>query len=50
MLVARWQKRLWWHALNLAGRTDAAWDITQESWSDIVRGLTHLKDPSKFGS
>ncbi len=42
MLVSRWQKRLWWHALNLTGRTDAAWDITQESWLDIVRGLTRL--------
>jgi len=50
MLVSRWQKRLWWHALNLTGRTDAAWDITQESWLDIVRGLTRLKDPAKFGS
>ncbi|MGA2263846.1 MAG: sigma-70 family RNA polymerase sigma factor [Acidobacteriota bacterium] len=50
MLVSRWQKRLWWHALNLTGRTEAAWDITQESWLDIVRGLTRLNDPAKFGS
>jgi hypothetical protein len=28
ILVSRWQKRLWWHAYNLAGRTEAAWDIT----------------------
>jgi RNA polymerase sigma-70 factor (ECF subfamily) len=50
MLVSRWQKRLWWHALNLTGRTEAAWDITQESWLNIVRGLTRLNDPAKFGS
>jgi len=50
MLVSRWQKRLWWHALNLTGRTETAWDITQESWLDIVRGLTRLNDPAKFGS
>jgi len=50
MLVSRWQKRLWWHAFNLTGRTEAAWDITQESWLDIVRGLTRLNDPAKFGS
>jgi RNA polymerase sigma-70 factor, ECF subfamily len=50
MLVSRWQKRLWWHALNLTGHTETAWDITQESWLDIVRGLTRLNDPAKFGS
>ncbi|MGA2179233.1 MAG: sigma-70 family RNA polymerase sigma factor [Verrucomicrobiota bacterium] len=50
MLVSRWQKRLWWHAFNLTGCTEAAWDITQESWLDIVRGLARLKDPAKFGS
>ena len=50
MLVLRWQKRLWWHALNLTGRPEAAWDITQDSWLDIVRGLTRLTDPAKFGS
>ena len=50
MLVSRWQKRLWWHALKLTGRTEAAWDITQESWLDIVRGLTRLNDPARFGS
>jgi len=50
LLVSRWQKRLWWHALNLTGRTEAAWDTTQEGWLDIVRGLTRLNDPAKFGS
>jgi RNA polymerase sigma-70 factor, ECF subfamily len=48
-LVSRWQKRLWWHARNLTGRSDAAWDVTQESWLHIVRGLGRLKDPAKFG-
>ena len=50
ILVSRWQKRLWWHASNLTGRTEAAWDITQESWLSIARGLTRLNDPAKFGS
>jgi RNA polymerase sigma-70 factor (ECF subfamily) len=50
MLVSRWQKRFWRHAFNLTGRTEAAWDIAQESWLDIVRGLSRLNDPAKFGS
>jgi RNA polymerase sigma-70 factor, ECF subfamily len=50
MLVSRWQKRFWGHAYSLTGRPDAAWDITQESWLDIVRGLARLKDADKFGA
>ncbi len=50
MLVSRWQKRLWRHAFNLTGRTEAAWEVSQEAWLDIVRGLTLLNDPARFGS
>ncbi|MFB0554210.1 MAG: RNA polymerase sigma factor, partial [Phycisphaerae bacterium] len=32
ILVSRWQKRLWRYAYNLTGDTEAAWDITQDSW------------------
>jgi RNA polymerase sigma-70 factor (ECF subfamily) len=49
LLVCRWQKRLWWHAFNLTGRKEAAWDVVQESWLDIVRSLTRLNHPAKFG-
>jgi len=48
MLVSRWQKRLWRYALNLTGDTEAAWDITQESWLGIIKGLRKLHDPAKF--
>jgi len=49
-LVSRWQRRLWWHAYHLTGQPEAAWDITQESWMDIVRGLRRLHDPARFGA
>ena len=48
MLVSRWQKRLWRYALNLTGDTEAAWDITQESWLGIIKGLRKLNDPARF--
>lgn len=47
-LVARWQKRLWSHAYRLTGNTDAAWDITQQSWLGIIKGLHKLHDPANF--
>ncbi|MBN1509133.1 MAG: sigma-70 family RNA polymerase sigma factor [Sedimentisphaerales bacterium] len=49
-LVERWQKRLWRYAYRLTGDPEAAWDITQESWLAIVRGILHLDDPARFPS
>jgi RNA polymerase sigma-70 factor (ECF subfamily) len=48
MLVQRWQKRLWKYAYNMTGDTEAAWDITQESWLGIIKGLRKLQDPTSF--
>lgn len=48
ILVSRWQKRLWRYAFNLTGDTDAAWDITQESWLGIIKGLRKLNDAANF--
>jgi len=48
ILVSRWQKRLWRYAYNLTGDTEVAWDITQESWLGIIKGLRKLHDPANF--
>jgi len=50
MLVSRWQKRLWRYALRLTGDPEAAWDVTQESWLAVVRGIGRLHDPACFAS
>lgn len=47
-LVARWQPRLWRHALSLTGEREAARDALQEAWMAIVRGLPRLDDPARF--
>jgi RNA polymerase sigma factor (sigma-70 family) len=47
-LVRRWQRRLWPHAYRLTSSSDAAWDITQEPWIAIVKGLRKLHDPARF--
>jgi len=49
-LVRRWQKRLWQHAYRLTSDSQAAWDITQQSWLGIIKGLRKLHDPAKFRS
>ena len=50
LLVSRWQKRLWRYALRLTGSSEAAWDVTQESWLAIVRSISRLNDPARFAS
>ncbi len=49
-LVSRWQKRLWKYAYRMTGDSEAAWDITQESWMGIIKGLRRLHDPARFRS
>jgi len=47
-LVTRWQKRLWRYAYRLTADTQAAWDVTQQSWLGIIKGLSRLEDPANF--
>ena len=48
-LLARWQERLWRHALRLTGDTEAAWDVLQESLLVIARQIRRLESESAFG-
>jgi RNA polymerase sigma-70 factor (ECF subfamily) len=47
-LVARWQERLWRHAARLIEDEDAAYDVLQESWLAIGKGLPGLQDAVAF--
>jgi len=47
-LVRRWYTKLWQHACNLTSDRQAAWDIAQKSWYDIIKGLSRLNDPAHF--
>ncbi len=47
-LVSRWNKPLWRHACRLVGDGDIAWDITQQSWLAIIKGIKRLREPAHF--
>jgi len=49
-LVGRWQKRLWNYAYRITGSESAAWDIVQESWHGIIKGIRKLNDAALFSS
>ena len=47
-LVHRWQERLWKYAYRLTSDNQAAWDVTQQAWIGIIKGLRKLNDPANF--
>ena len=49
-LVQRFQKRLWNYAFKVTGSESAAWDIVQETWIGVIKGLKKLEDLSLFRS
>lgn len=49
-LVGLWQDRLWRTARRLTGNEAAAWDVLQDTWAAVVRGIRNLDNPRAFGS
>lgn len=47
-LIDRWQRRLWSHALRLTASRDGAWEVVQEAWVAVIRGIGRLDDPARF--
>ena len=45
-LVLKWQERLWRYAFKVTGSETAAWNIVQETWCSVIKGLGKLKDAS----
>ncbi len=49
-LVGRWQERLLNYAFRVTGSEPAAWDIVQETWYAVIKGIRKLSDVSVFPS
>jgi len=47
-LVCLWQKKLWQYVFRLTVDIHASWDITQQCWLEIIKGLRKLHDPVNF--
>jgi RNA polymerase sigma-70 factor (ECF subfamily) len=47
-LVGRWQKRLWCYVYRVTSSESAAWDIVQETWFGIIKGIRKLNNVSVF--
>ena len=47
-LVSLWQKKLWRYVFRLTTDVHASWDITQQCWLEIIKGLGKLHNPASF--
>jgi RNA polymerase sigma-70 factor (ECF subfamily) len=47
-LVGRWQKKLWRYVYRRTSDSQATWDITQQCWLEIIKGIRKLNDPACF--
>jgi RNA polymerase sigma factor (sigma-70 family) len=47
-LVERWEKRFWHYAYRVTSSESAAWDIVQETWLAVVKGIRKLNEASVF--
>jgi RNA polymerase sigma-70 factor (ECF subfamily) len=50
LLVGMWQKPLWNFAYRYTGDESLAWDMVQETWTAVIKGLNKLESPSLFVS
>ena len=47
-LIHRWYKRLWQYIFRLTSDSHAAWDVSQQCWLEIIKGLRKINDPACF--
>jgi RNA polymerase sigma factor (sigma-70 family) len=50
ILAQRWNGKLLAHAWRLLRDQEAAKDAVQESWAEMLRGLSRLRDEAAFGA
>lgn len=47
-LVERWHPPVWKYIRRLAGDDDAAWDVAQDVWLRVLRGIGRLRDGARL--
>ena len=47
-LVERWHGPVWKYVRRVAGGDDAAWDVAQDVWLRVLRGIGRLRDGTRL--
>ena len=49
-LVERWEKRLFYYVRRLVATEEDAWDVLQQTWMKVLKGIRSLKDPASLAT
>lgn len=44
-LIGNWERRLFYYVRRLVGNEEDAWDILQQTWLKVLRGIGRLREP-----
>ena len=44
-LIGNWERRLFYYVRRLVGNEEDAWDILQQTWLKVIRGIGRLQQP-----
>jgi RNA polymerase sigma factor (sigma-70 family) len=47
-LVERWHPPIWKYIRRVAGDDDAAWDVAQDVWLRVLRGIARVRDGARL--
>jgi RNA polymerase sigma-70 factor (ECF subfamily) len=47
-LVRHWEKRLFYYIRRLVSDEEDAWDVLQETWLKVIRGIRGLRTPDRL--
>jgi RNA polymerase sigma factor (sigma-70 family) len=47
-LVERWHPPVWKYIRRVAGDDDAAWDVAQDVWLRVLRGIARVRDGARL--
>src|SRR4051794_6520339 len=47
-LVRRWERKLFYYVRRLVANEADAWDILQQTWERVIKGIHNVRDSEKF--
>src|SRR6516165_2512354 len=47
-LVETWQRKLFYFLRRLSSTEEDAWDLLQQTWLKVLRGISALKEPRRL--
>lgn len=49
-LIARWERPLFYYVRRLVDTEEEAWDVLQETWLSVIKGIRRLRQPGALSA